>query len=265
MTSPLLVPELVDSILDYLRNDTSTLRDCSVVVRAWTSPSQRHLFSRIALSSVKEAGRLGCTFRDAPWLAKYVCTMDIQNNDDDPVAIHNAIGMHLPHLQLLRLHTNVTLATRQEAEVPLDHFTAARALEVPYANFTNLRQIQCLLPQFKDLDSLSFSFRTEWSRSTDEVSVQQPCHLRLRRLNVQGLFHMNTLLEFCSWMGDGQPSILPNIEVLEINVSALNLVDLERCAPTVRELHVRQFGTTWSKFYYTFRSSYSYRLRWHDV
>ncbi|KAJ7085114.1 hypothetical protein B0H15DRAFT_951139 [Mycena belliarum] len=46
-----LAQELLDAILDCLQDDTESLRNSSLVARAWISTPRRHLFRRIAINS----------------------------------------------------------------------------------------------------------------------------------------------------------------------------------------------------------------------
>ncbi|PBK93431.1 hypothetical protein ARMGADRAFT_928952, partial [Armillaria gallica] len=45
----MLPQELIDQIIDYLHDDTQTLRACSTVCRTWTQSSQRHIFCHISI------------------------------------------------------------------------------------------------------------------------------------------------------------------------------------------------------------------------
>ncbi|KAF9651966.1 hypothetical protein BDM02DRAFT_322138 [Thelephora ganbajun] len=46
-----LPQELIDTIIDNLRNNPASLRACSLVAQSWTSRSQRHLFSAVVIWS----------------------------------------------------------------------------------------------------------------------------------------------------------------------------------------------------------------------
>ncbi|SJL02860.1 uncharacterized protein ARMOST_06200 [Armillaria ostoyae] len=47
---PILPQELIDIIIDYLYNDTHSLRACALVASSWSGRSQQNLFSRITLA-----------------------------------------------------------------------------------------------------------------------------------------------------------------------------------------------------------------------
>ncbi|KAK0436224.1 hypothetical protein EV421DRAFT_1908097 [Armillaria borealis] len=47
---PIVPQELIDIIIDYLYNDTHSLRACALVLPSWSGRSQQHLFSRITLA-----------------------------------------------------------------------------------------------------------------------------------------------------------------------------------------------------------------------
>ncbi len=46
----MLPQELIDTIIDYLYNDTHSLRACALVASSWSGRSQQNLFSRITLA-----------------------------------------------------------------------------------------------------------------------------------------------------------------------------------------------------------------------
>jgi hypothetical protein len=245
MMAASLAQELINEILSHLSDNSAALCICSVIAKSWVAPSQQHIFSCISLPSVRVADKLGRVFRDAPWIAGYVREVQIQHNEDDPVAIHDAIGVCLPRLLTLRLHTNVTFINTTSAAVGLQHFSAVQTVDLVHANFLDLEQLQRMLSQFPTLNTLLFSYRTEWSPALFASLVQNPCGLQVRHLGLFGLMRTDVLLQLCTWMGGGRPAIPPSVEVLEMNVGALDLVSLDACAPNLHELHIRQFGTTW--------------------
>ncbi|EKM58506.1 uncharacterized protein PHACADRAFT_252885 [Phanerochaete carnosa HHB-10118-sp] len=61
-TVPALPQELVDHIIDCLRKDKETLRNCSLVRRAWLSSSSFHLFSRLCWPPCDHAADICQTF-----------------------------------------------------------------------------------------------------------------------------------------------------------------------------------------------------------
>ena len=46
----LIIPELVDEILNHLRHDERALRNCSLVARSWTYPSQKLIYTHIRIT-----------------------------------------------------------------------------------------------------------------------------------------------------------------------------------------------------------------------
>ena len=49
----ILPQELVDKILVHLRNDNKALRNCSLVAKSWTYPSQKLLYTNFVISPIK--------------------------------------------------------------------------------------------------------------------------------------------------------------------------------------------------------------------
>ena len=47
MSSPTLVPDIFDLIVDHLRDDRKTLKACCLVSKEWVPPARRHLFACI--------------------------------------------------------------------------------------------------------------------------------------------------------------------------------------------------------------------------
>ncbi|EJD36718.1 hypothetical protein AURDEDRAFT_174238 [Auricularia subglabra TFB-10046 SS5] len=68
-----LPPELTDRIIDFLWNDRTALRTCSLVCTAWRSASQYHLFSLLAFDSApQDVERRLRGLRDSPHLLAHV-------------------------------------------------------------------------------------------------------------------------------------------------------------------------------------------------
>jgi hypothetical protein len=247
--SVVLLEELIHIVIDHIRHDRMTLETCSLVNSTWSAIARRHIFARIVLHNVAAAKRLGRLFLLFPSRAHLVREVQLHPTDDDPVEMHNAIGRPLPGLETLELHTNVTLtmAGHQDTTPDFSHFAAARTLNVLFTEFNDLAQLQAVLLQFKNLDRLLFSVRTEWKGTSNGSTLQAPCHLNLRHLDLRGLFHYGSMNEFCTWMGQGKPGIVSGVQVLQCNSNVMSHVDLEGCGSSVKELHIRHTNMIWSK------------------
>jgi hypothetical protein len=238
--------ELIDIIVDYLFDDPYALRACSQVGRSWSDRARSYIFSSIELFSEDDARSFGNVLKQSPRLAIYVQEVKLSPRYDSPIAMHDALGVHLPNIRKLELHTNVTFATIEgNTDIRFNHFASAIRLECLFANFANFKQLQDVVSQFPRLTSLRFSGRTDWHASPDDTLVQRPWSMRLKRLDLRGLTDMRPLMEFCTWVCAEQPSAPRDLEFLEMKADSLNWVDLRQCAPTLREMHIHEFGLMW--------------------
>ncbi|KAJ7141670.1 hypothetical protein C8R43DRAFT_1131290 [Mycena crocata] len=80
--NPLLIPELVDYFITYLRNSPSDLRACALVSRSWIyAASQSHLFREVVLKneSVDEVrwSRLHDVIQVSPHLVQHIRRLEL--------------------------------------------------------------------------------------------------------------------------------------------------------------------------------------------
>ena len=64
MSVPFLHDELLDSIVDLLRDDTSLLRSCSLLSKSWLPRTRRHLFVEVRLPTAHDLQSWKTTFPD---------------------------------------------------------------------------------------------------------------------------------------------------------------------------------------------------------
>ena len=73
---PTLPSELVDNIIDFLRDETEALRQCCLVSRTWIDPTRKHLFNNVLFKKPKYLKAWRSTFRNpANSPAKYTRTL----------------------------------------------------------------------------------------------------------------------------------------------------------------------------------------------
>ena len=54
MPHPSLPPEITEHIINFLRDDTETLKYCSLVSKSWVLLSRKHLFCEVVFSSLDD-------------------------------------------------------------------------------------------------------------------------------------------------------------------------------------------------------------------
>ena len=74
-----LYVELYDYIIDFLHDDHSALRTCSLVCRSWLPASRSHLFYHLALD-YGDPRRIFAAICSSPHIASYVNTLSVQDS-----------------------------------------------------------------------------------------------------------------------------------------------------------------------------------------
>ncbi|KAF9789267.1 hypothetical protein BJ322DRAFT_529404 [Thelephora terrestris] len=65
MSCPRLPQEIYDYIVDVLRDEPKTLKNCGLVCKSWVPSVQKHIFGRVALFSISDLRAWKKTFPDA--------------------------------------------------------------------------------------------------------------------------------------------------------------------------------------------------------
>ena len=65
MSNPYLPPEILDHIVDLLRDGTPALRSCCLVSKSWIPRTRKHLFAYVAFDTVKDLQSWKDTFPDS--------------------------------------------------------------------------------------------------------------------------------------------------------------------------------------------------------
>lgn len=181
---PYLPQELVDSIIDYVDNDRSTLLSCALVSRSWLHSSRYHLFANISLSPHSQTNippqrlcaRLYQMLQESPLIIPYIRTLQILDSGPPP---HQRSGHWitsertlppllklLTHLRQLELGATVSANALQWKSLP---FTLQNAictvLKLPtlayfrlqFWIFPNLVSLAAILSSCHNLKGLSLS------------------------------------------------------------------------------------------------------------
>ncbi|OCH94905.1 hypothetical protein OBBRIDRAFT_704440, partial [Obba rivulosa] len=65
-------PELTDRIVDFLHDDTESLKNCSLTCRSWTPASRYHIFRSVSLIFRSDWTNFERLLRTSPHLGFYV-------------------------------------------------------------------------------------------------------------------------------------------------------------------------------------------------
>jgi hypothetical protein len=69
---PPLAPEILGSVIDQLRGDNATLKECSLVSRSFHPPSRRNLFFFVDLDTTQKVDRLHRLLSTSPEIGLYI-------------------------------------------------------------------------------------------------------------------------------------------------------------------------------------------------
>ncbi|RDX44474.1 hypothetical protein OH76DRAFT_1094686 [Lentinus brumalis] len=156
--SVILPGELSDTVVDFLHDDKDSLRQCSLVCKAWLSSSRLHLFNTI---TVRDAER---TFEQLqPFLAAIPSSASAIHHlifsgqatltiDEVQVALCS-----LPGLRELKLVDCTILAYRTDRRRPTPCFSHVSALRIIHCNTTadDLDPLLDLIALFSNIDYLA--------------------------------------------------------------------------------------------------------------
>lgn len=81
---PSLAPEILDLVVDHLRDEPTTLKACCLISRSWVPRARQHLFAeiRFGLAGFRGIGSWMVAFPDPSGLpARYACRLGISDFD----------------------------------------------------------------------------------------------------------------------------------------------------------------------------------------
>jgi hypothetical protein len=239
-----LPQELLDRIVDFLHADRAALRACALAHSSLRAPSQQHLFREFALSNTSSAADVGAFLRAEPALAAAVRVLALRNVAPD--ALHGALAATLPALHTLQLDARGALADGALVPRTLPGLESTRRLVLGHTDFADIAQIAMLLGALPHVSALEFVDR---SRVAEPAPIRPPPPtITLTHLDLRGLFQPDVIDELARWLCAPGCQALAGLETLWTNMSLYRspmfitpTLLLETVAPTLKELHVRQF------------------------
>ncbi|EMD32757.1 hypothetical protein CERSUDRAFT_126564 [Gelatoporia subvermispora B] len=143
-------PELADRIIDYLHDDTASLKTCSLTCLSWVPSSQYHLFSTVKLISPEDYVAFALLLALSPRLGQYVETMVLETYPEVPEGtLLGDIAAHLGRVTRLFL---------TGADVPINAHTFAQLGPVaeltiggPFARLADVAALFTAFPRVRDL------------------------------------------------------------------------------------------------------------------
>ncbi|KAF7334393.1 hypothetical protein MVEN_02268300 [Mycena venus] len=160
--------ELVEEILDHLKEDADSLRTCSLVCRAWVSRCRSHLFETCPLYPDSIVGfrdllRFPCTF--LPHIRRIEAVRhDWDENDHcfDKIGsiLSSLVGIHELELILYIVHAKENSILSRGFMVAFPHVTRL-SLSFPHGDFdaepgVPIIDVICLFPALQDLNVGTF-------------------------------------------------------------------------------------------------------------
>jgi hypothetical protein len=236
MVSPAMAQELVDRVIDFLHDDSASLRVCALVHSHFRAPSQLHLFNKVTLRNLASVTPLGAALQHTPALARYIRELQLMN--------HNLLGIHmalcaLPRLRTLRLDLlteSSTPPTWPEASILRGSASATR-LVLGLVVLTDMTQFAALVNALPAVTELAFSVRVHVG-SLDLRGLDPPAPgLRLLRLDLRGIVNRQLLATLAEWLCASGRKTLINLQSLCINMHLVPpTMLLQSAAPSLQHL-----------------------------
>ncbi|KAK0491788.1 hypothetical protein EDD18DRAFT_1186254 [Armillaria luteobubalina] len=254
---PIIPQELIDIIIDYLYNDTRSLRGCAVVSSSWSGRSQQHLFSRIALAGKlwpdKRKNRTSAELflrliESAPHIPSFVRHLDIIEGDAFRSYRWLAQSMPildriLPTLTNLRtFHINFTGLLWRDIPGIDTSFIAISKLrdlrKVTISSVTSVPSLNGLFTLFEGsnitdicLVNVTSGAQTDGSRTYVPTSVRIP--LQTLSLSLES----NEVWRLSSWFAD--PScILRLSDLRKLRINVVEFQEMRAASRLLDTLHV---------------------------
>jgi hypothetical protein len=248
---PLLPPELIDYILDYLYDSPSNLRACALVCKAWVAPSSAHLFYKIEVDcrNTPFLTQL-CAIKRTPSLAVYVRVLEVKyGHFTREIALEllplftrlrklvlNYIVMSLEPEIRNSLHRALALPT-------LTHLHLANLFFDKREHFENL-----IHPHLKCLNAhdVTWGYGDILPQSVVDEEIQldgrQPCHLQ----------YLSVITEhfFINWVLGPQTAIdITSLRILAAYVNPTIIGSFSRIFQALRSLEHLHFHIVDGSFY----------------
>ena len=203
-----LPPELIEQIIDLLRDDTASLCASTLACRALAATSRRHLFHAISIHSVERAAQLRDLAASSKDLTSLICTVSLVGHWEKPrdsegsppphlvnVPRINILLSTLPRLEnasVLELSRFAWNSEAEGAELLLAKFSpfCIKKLRLHRVRFQTFRGLTMIASVFSSLailvgDEMSFTSRYQAPESLRDVeappSTLHTIELRVRR------------------------------------------------------------------------------------
>jgi len=216
-------PELVDSIIDYLHDDSVALKNCSLVCHSWIPSSRYHLFRQVSLDFIRFTDRvqilqydhyahrkcliLHQCLENSPYVASYIRRLIIR-----PGALFNSGGLEKTTRAVSAVLRKLTNLKRLDLVLAswkslAPHFQDSICTILRLPSVTRLHLLRCHFDTFQDLSSLishspglkelrlQFITFLRISRIGAEQDSTRP--VRVHTLRFDG--HIQTLSQWVSW------------------------------------------------------------------
>jgi hypothetical protein len=237
--------ELLEHIIDYLHDDPASLRACALAHSHLRAPSQLHLIDRVTLKTLACAVSLGEAIQRTPALA--LCVRELRLLDHNLLKSHDALGMPLPHLRILRFEPSLA-GPLWFHTADLCNFASAMRLVLGTATrFAHMSQLATLvraLPALNRLDFMRVSVGEPGLRGVHPP----PSSLRLMHLNLCGITADRLLTDVTTWLCESGQQPLAGLESLHIKALLPPALLLHSVAPSLKYLNVQLTHSRFSAY-----------------
>lgn len=235
MTS--LAQELVDTIIDYLHDDSKALHACALTCQSWLPSSRHHIFRVVELETHQQCIKFWSLVKSNLGLGALVQIISIRERGH--LWVEEDLPLVAPYISEARTMSvcDVTFTARVQACICM-HFASVKRLELNLSRFPAFPPAAGLLQSFPKLTELDL-WGIFWGSDVDGSSHDNGIRPKLALHNLFiGYCHVGPLINWLS-----STSSLERIKTLSLRLGApldiLPLATLLRSAgPSLEDLTV---------------------------
>ncbi|CAL1708360.1 unnamed protein product [Somion occarium] len=171
LASPVFPPELSDYTIDFLYDDTTSLRACALTCKTWLPASRYHIFNAVKLNDAQDLDNLSSlvSSNSAPGIVPYIHTLSISKPSPTSGLSHptsrsvtqweafvpSALSLRLPLLDTL--HIQSFLSFWQPSSFSISSyglFSSVRSLHLANSSLRSFQELRSLLGRLPKVDEL---------------------------------------------------------------------------------------------------------------
>ena len=174
-------PELIDQIIDYLRNDSKSLNACALTARNWVPSARYHRFRSIRFHSAKKIDSFNQLSQDAPSLLPYYQEAIICDNSGYvPASILEAAAsacLTLPNLERIKFNNRIYASTPRVITIlsPIAvKITTLNLSGTLFASSNDFWPLICSFPNLSTVQACGVTFGSIEETAFSPLSTYEP-------------------------------------------------------------------------------------------